>query len=475
MATMPPNAPKPPLLLGLLIVAMTGTIGLAIFRSERQTPDQPEPEPETGRPPFRRRVPRIPTGKWTLLKTTNQSVSEMDIPKIGMVRMQRPPYGLGLEVWVKLPPNVSSSLVQATLQIGSLPLARVPVVGTTVANIVCVMIPQYYPPGHDRGSLTLWDGNVNLSSQVIKGLLPTKRAWPASTPVTGPVTCGPAKLSARVWQAIPASEAGNVDADMTISMPPRPGQHWELTRLPLIPSAFTPANLPSFQFSKIFGHWPSRIEDGERTYSWATQVPLAPLQGETLMEGRVQRVEKADEFVEFHNVPIKASQVGMPANVNRLCVDPAKPITATSPGGVKVTLYPFLGDNHQNIASSTKIVVMSYSTDPGENNPGPLPKSPIAKGRSVPISIRLYAQRLDESGSARFLGQLSNFSKTGVGSQRFLIGDGRGYEEGVMPTLRLVVRHRWVAESYPYSFVVPILPGPPADTRRTTSPFPEPE
>lgn len=463
---MPPTAaPTPPRnssgVLGLLAISAIIILFLAMSYYFKQVSpaDQGAGEPLAGV----RTSPLIPTGTWTLLKISHENKVETDLPKLGHIFTLNKRFGEGTRLWIRLPENAIASLIQATAKFGDLPPVRLAIDDTNDKRVACVFIPQNYPSQYRSCVVQLRQGTADLSSLTIKNLPPTVRTWTKAPLATKSVRCGPAEVAVRAWNQTPNSENDQIDTAWSISMPPRPGEHWELARqIKEVPTYVSPKVFPEILQWDTSESFP--IENGRLQSSHGVGLPWPRLQEAYLARGAVRRYETADEIVEFHKVPVRSKLRSRDGRTETLLIDPPLPMCVTSPSGVKVTLYPAKkAEGYFAHYSNRRVLIVNYLLSPTENYPVDLPRSPVLKGKKAKVRLTLT----DDQGAV--MTRSGSFSKDIPDALKpiqrapwmVIVIDVKGAQPGVLDTLRLRIHHYMELESFPFAFSVPLLPGPP--------------
>jgi len=461
----PPTAPLPPRkssgVLGpvVLAVAIIAFLAMARYFKQAGSVDQVAGEPTVET----RTSPLIPTGKWTLLQTSHENKVETDLPKLGHVFTLNKRFGEGTRLWIRLPANAIASLIQATAKFGDLRPVRLAIDDTNDKRVACVFIPQNYPSQYRSCVVQLRQGTADLSSQTIDNLPPTIRTWPKPPAPTKAVRCGPAKIAVMAWNQAPITENDQVDTAWSITMPLRPGEHWALARqIKDVPTYISPKLYPQILEWDTTEALP--IANGQLQSTHGSSLPWPRLQDVYRARGEIRRYETADEVVEFHNVPIRTKLRSRDGRTQTLLTDPTSPMVATSTSGVKVTLYPSERREHYSASYSNRsVLIVDYLLSPIENYPVDLPKSPVLKGKTAKVRLTLT----DDTGtvlarSGSFSNDIPDALKPKQKSPWMVIViDAKNLRTGIVGTLRLRIHHYIELESYPFSFSVPLLPGPP--------------
>jgi len=449
-----------------------GLVFLGLYWSSRQT-ELNLREAETPMEGVRT-TPLISKGPWSLLKRTDASVWETDVPRLGHVSLLRKEAGHGTRLWISLPKYAEITQIQATAKFGQLPPVRIAIDKTNVKGVASLYLPWNYPLEYQKCTINLTQIKTDLSSKDIDKLPRTVRAWPKTPPQSKPFLCGPATVSVRAWHLASSFLNDSLDVEDKVSMPPRKGENWDLDLLSTdVPTYVQAKSFPAIAEWDTVNSFP--ILDGRFQSRHEVSFPLPDLQEAYQARGAIRRFETADEEVTFHNVLVRSLMKSQDGG-ETMVTDPIKPITATTATGVEVTLYPVPKESPYGARGDRRILLVNYLLSPTENYPLRLPKSPVLKGRNGKVRLTLT----DELGNV--LHRAGSFSKyfpdssklRPYGQWMIIAIETKDLYPGVLSTLKLRVRHRLDLETYPFSVSIPILPSVPADAIKPSLPISEP-
>lgn len=466
-------------------VAFALTIGIGLSRSRHVAPRAAEAEDDALPVPGAHR-PQMLAGKIDLIKVTPLTETlQQFLPSVGKVACQVSDdlSPSGVAVWLRGPRGFGGHQFKSTIQFGDLPPVALRMDMTTRRGIVVVRVPANYPPDVRNGLLRVSQLGKEMGQWRLRDLPPSRMQW-KSSPGSSKATYGPVGISLRAWHAAPGPQ-GAIGFEcfpvQTLGVA-HPNEHWEIDQ-----QFFARPQYGGGDSRPLYRSWVSYAPSlGANQWSQDTAYPS--VEKSVHLEGRFVRYATYDEQIRFPGVRIeeaprtpmvmRSSSEDRGFDLSRgqriLLVRCARPITAQTASGVKMTIYPSRDRIMSRMFGDHPVLAISFTLEKGLLSATNLPTSPISQNGRYPV----WLTPLSATGTRIFQTGLSNSAYRDPQQIVFLLdrkkithGDGPQTLGIAVPNLVLgketdlvlTIRHRVDLEKHPFILEAPIEARVPAD------------